>query len=115
MAQSICPSAILLPSRIGRFQTGAAGALQVESRCLRGETRSEYRLARQVPLARVLHHRAGGDIVEALSLQPEALHHAAQRRRQHLLIAHLRVGAAAAYEGNAYAPDDCDAPWLCSD
>ena len=53
-----------------RFQAGAAGALQIESRRLRGEARAEHRLARQVPLARMLHHRAGGDVVQALSLQP---------------------------------------------
>jgi hypothetical protein len=63
----------------------------------------------------VLHDRARGNVVEALALEAVALHHAAQRRRQHLLIAHLRVGAVAAHEWNAHTADDGDTPWICSD
>ena len=97
------------------LEARAAGALQVEARRFRGEPAAEHRFARQIPLAGVLHDRAGRDLVQTLALQAEALDDAAQRRGQHFLIADLRVGAVAARERNAHAADDRDATRRCSD
>ena len=44
-----------------------------------------------------------------------AIDDAAQRRGQHFLVAHLRIGAIAACERNAHAADDGDASRCCSD
>jgi hypothetical protein len=115
MAQSIWPSAILLPSRIAASRLVPQARCRSRPGCFRGESGAEHRLARQIPLARVLHDRARGDIVQALALQPEALDHAAQCGGQHLLIADLRVSAVAARKRNAHAADDRDAPWTGSD
>ena len=110
MALSIWPSAILLPSRIAASRLGAAGALQVETRRFRGEPRAQHRFAREIPLTRVLHHRAGRDIVEALAEKAVTLSHAAQYRREHFLVADTRVRAVAAREWNSHAADDRDSP-----
>ena len=98
-----------------RFETGAAGPLQIEAGRFRGQPGPQHRLARQVPLTRVLHDRACRDVVQTLALQPETLHHCAQGGGQHFLIAHLSVGAVAPYERNARTTDNCNAPWTCSD
>jgi hypothetical protein len=60
----------------------------------------------------MLHERAGGDLADPLSLQPVALDQGSQRRREHLLVANLRVSAVAARKWNSHAADDRDAPWI---
>ena len=97
----------------GRLETGAAGALQVEARRFRGEPGAQHRFAREVPLARMLHHRAGRHVVETLAQKAVTLGHAAQHRREHLLVADSRVRAVAACEWNSHPADDCDPPRTC--
>ena len=97
------------------LEAGAAGALQIEPGRFRRQPAAEHGLARQIPLARMLHDRAGGNLVHALALQAVALDHTAQRRGEHLLVADLCVRAVAACERNAYAADDGDTPRICSD
>jgi hypothetical protein len=63
----------------------------------------------------MLHDRPGGDVAQPLTPQTESLDHAAQRSRQHFLIAHLCVSAVAARKRNAHAADDRDTAWTGSD
>jgi hypothetical protein len=93
-----------------RLEARAAGALHVEARRIRSEAGVEQRFARQVPLARMLHHRARDDVAEAQSLQRELVHDGLERRRQHLLVADARVRAGRARERDAGAADDRDPP-----
>ena len=81
-----------------RGKARAAGALQVVGRRLGMEALTERRFAREVPVARVLDHRAGGDFTELLVLQSEALDERGHRRGQHLLVARLHVRAVRARE-----------------
>src|ERR1700691_2367074 len=57
----------LVAHRDGGLETRAASALQVESGGLRGEARAEHGFTRQVPLARMLHHRAGPHLVDPVT------------------------------------------------
>ena len=59
MAESISPEAMRLAS-CARGKTRAARALQVVGRRRRVEPAAERAFAREVPVARVLDHRAGG-------------------------------------------------------
>jgi hypothetical protein len=81
-----------------RFETGAAGTLQIEAGRFRGKPGPQHRLAGQVPLARVLHDRACGDVVHTLALQPED-RYATAKVAVLFLIAHLSVGAVALTNG----------------
>jgi hypothetical protein len=97
--------------RQSRFETGAAGALQVHAGRLRGQAAAEHRFAREVPLARVLHDGARRDVAQTSSLQPESFHDCAQRRGEHFLIADIGINAIAAGKWNARPTDDGNAPW----
>ena len=94
------------------LEARAAGALHVESRRLGREPGIEQRLARQVPLARMLHDRAGDDVAEPLPLERELVHDRLQGGGEHFLVADARVSALRPRKGYAGAADDCDAPGL---
>src|SRR6185503_19175020 len=93
-----------------RLEAGDAGALHVEARSLRRESGVEQRLARQVPLARMLHHGTRDDVAEPEPLQRELLYDRLEGGREHLLVADARVGALRARERDAGAADDRDPP-----
>ncbi len=95
------------------LETGAAGALDVESRRLRIELGGHQCFAHQVEVPRMLDDRAADHIAEPMALQAEALDHGMQRRGQQFLVALARVGAVGAREGNAAAADDGDTPGCC--
>jgi len=69
-----------------RREAGAAGALQVVRRRGRMQPRAERRFARQVPVARVLDHRARGDLADPLALQCKFFNQRLERRGEHVLI-----------------------------
>ncbi len=89
-----------------RLEAGAARLADVVGRRLRRELRAEDRLARQVDVARVLEHGAGGDLAEALALEPVLRGDAVDDRRQHVLVRRLRVLRVRARERNAVSPED---------
>ena len=72
MPQSISPSAMRLRQLHRRGEAGAAGALHVVGGRLGMQPAAERRLAREVPVARVLDHRARGDLADFLVFQVEA-------------------------------------------
>jgi hypothetical protein len=104
----------LVADQDGGLEAGAAGPLDVEARSLGIEPRRQHAFAHQVEVLRVLQHRAGNDIAQPLSRQPEAVDDAAQHGGEHVLVALLRIGAVGAGEGNAGATDDGDSPYLRS-
>ena len=97
------------------FDTGAAGALQIEARGLRIETGRQHAFARQIEIFGMFEYRAGHDIAESLVLQMELVNDATQGLRQHVLIAHLGVGALRARERDASSTDNGDAARTGSD
>src|SRR5262249_42009812 len=90
-------------------------ALQVHAGRLQGQPRAHYRLAREVPLTRMLHDGTGGHIIDALPGKAILLDDTAQYFGEHFLVANLRVGTVAAREGDADATDNGDSPWARSD
>ena len=76
---------------------------------MRVEPGREHALADQVEVLGVLHHRAGGDLAEALALQLVAFDQPAQCGGHHLLVADAGVGAVGAGERDARAADHGDA------
>jgi hypothetical protein len=99
------PQGDLVADQDGGFQAGAAGLLHVVSRGFRGEAARQHALARQVEVARMLQHRAGGDFAEALAMQLITIHQAAQRGGEHVLVGLVRIGRVGAAEGDARAAE----------
>ena len=62
---------------------------------------AERRLARQVPVARVLDHRSGSDLPELFILESEPVDERLERRREQVLIRKLVVGAIRTRERDA--------------
>src|SRR4051812_47534895 len=69
-----------------RGEARAARALQVVGRRRRMQARAEHRLARQVPVLRMLDYRARGDLADLLVLQTELVDQRPEGRSQHVLI-----------------------------
>jgi len=70
------------------------------------DPRAEHRFARQVPVARVLDHRAGGDFPDLAFSEIEFIDKCSHGRREHGLVAGLHVGAVRARERDASAAED---------
>jgi hypothetical protein len=94
-----------------RGEAGAAGALHVVGRRARMQARGLRRLARQVPVARMLDHRPRGDLAEHLALQRILVHQRFHRRGGHVEVAGMGVGGVGARERDAGAAEDGDASW----
>ena len=72
-------------------ETGAAGALDVVGGRVRVQTGAERGFARQIPVARMLDHRAGRDFAQLHASQPEALDQRRERRGQHFRVAGVDI------------------------
>ena len=105
----------LVADRDRRLQARAAGTLHVEAGRLRIEARRQNALAHQVEILRMLQHGACDHVAETLAVQLVAIDDAAQRSGQHVLVAHIRIGAVGPGEWNPGSTDHCDAPGLFSD
>ena len=91
------------------LEARAAGLLDVVGGGLGRQARAEHGLARQVAVARVLEHGAGGDLAEPLALEVEALDQPVERDGQHVVVGGVRVGGVRARERDAVAAEDGDA------
>ena len=108
---SIWPSAILLAMRMAASRpvpqarcTSSAGRLRVEAR-------RQHALADEVVVLRMLDDCAGDGVAQALALQLVAVDDAAERGREHFLVADAGVCAVSARERNPDAADDGDASY----
>ena len=115
MALSIWPAAIFRPSRIAVSRLVPQARCRSKAGVCASSVVPSTDFARQVEVARVLQHRAGADVAEALAGEPVLVRQRLQRRRQHLLVAAFRVGAHRARERDAGAADDGDATGGVSD
>ena len=88
------------------LHAGGAGHLDVGGRGGGGERGAQDGLAGEVEVARVLEDGAGGDLAEALALEPEPRDEAVERGREHLLVPGLGVGGVGTGEGDAVAAQD---------
>ena len=95
-----------------RFETGAAGLLNVVGRRLWRQPRTEHAFTGEVEITGVLEHRAGGYFAHAQAVQVEALDQTFQRSGQHFLIAGGGIRAVGACERNAIAADNGHASCL---
>ena len=102
------PEGDLVADGDGRFQPRAAGLLHVKRRGFGCQPRRQYRLAGQVEVSRVLEHRAGGHLAEALAVQLIFVDHTVECRGEHGLVRLRGVGRVRAGEGNAGAANNGD-------
>ena len=86
-----------------RLQTGTARLLQVESRRVGGQLRSQHTFTHQIEIAAVLEHGPAGHHAQLFTGQPESVHQTTEGRREHVLIGRLGVGAVGSRERNAIA------------
>ncbi|MNN50006.1 hypothetical protein D3C81_1645680 [compost metagenome] len=102
------PQGDLVGHQNGRLQPGAAGLLDVVGRGFRGQARAQHAFAGQVEVPRVLEHRPGSELADALAVQVETLHQAFEGAGQHVLVARRGIDGIGAGEGDAVAADDGD-------
>src|SRR6185436_10595159 len=98
-----------------RREAGAAGALQVVGRRRGMDPRAEHGFARQVPVARVLDHRARGDLADLFVFQRVFIHQEPESGGEHVLVARLGVDGVGAREGDAGASQNGDPAWYGHD
>ena len=103
------PQRDLVAHQDRRFQAGAAGALDVQSRGRGRQARGQHAFAHQVVVPGMLDDRPGDDIAQVLAGELVALDYRPEGFGQHVLVAGRGVGAIGPGKGDAQPADDCDA------
>jgi hypothetical protein len=104
----VAPGGDAVGGRDRRLQAGAASLLDVEGGRVRRQRAAEHAFTHEVEVAAVLEDRAADHRAEFLAVEVEAVDEPAQRRREHVLVGGVGIGAVRSCERDSVAAEDGD-------